>query len=373
VTASLEVVSDTAVYRQGPPNVAPRALSTGLPDAVGIFLIGSAVTNFVSVNIADQLSLPRLHEDLAQVEAELLSSVSSEDPFLTEVASHLITAGGKRLRPALSVAAAAVSLPGVPVAFPVIRGACAVELVHLGSLYHDDVIDSALIRRGVETVNAKWDNLVAIVSGDYLLATASGIAASLGTEVAGLLAATIARLCEGEVLELRAAFQTTRTEASYMAAIAGKTASLLAASCRIGALAASLPRAEVEALTEFGQAFGMVFQIVDDINDLVLTEEELGKPAGDLQGGVYNLPVLRALASSEFGEELGALLGGPIGRPEADKARAIIRASGGIEAAVLVGRGFADRAAAAVVPLGSGPTVTGLATLGHWLLDTVPI
>jgi heptaprenyl diphosphate synthase len=328
------------------------------------------------VNVGELLHLPHVEEELARVEAELLRSVASRDPFLTEVASHLIKAGGKRLRPALTVASA-VAGGGAgasegKASEAVIRGACAIELVHLGSLYHDDVIDEAATRRGVATVNAKWDNLVAIVSGDYLLARASEIAASLGTEVAGLLAATIARLCEGEVLEIQAAFDVDRPESSYLAAIDGKTASLLSSACRIGGICASLPRPVIDALTAYGHAFGMVFQIVDDINDLVLSEEELGKPAGDLRGGVYNLPVLLALAVPEAGDELRALLGGPIGPPEADKARAIVRASGGVRAAVVIGRTYADEAAAALTPLAPGPAVTGLVGLGHHLLDAVP-
>jgi heptaprenyl diphosphate synthase len=329
------------------------------------------------VNVGELLHLPRLEEDLARVDAGLRRSVMSDDPFLTEVASHLINAGGKRLRPALTVAAASAGGGPVPVSPEVIEGACAVELVHLGSLYHDDVIDEATTRRGVPTVNAKWDNLVAIVSGDYLLAKASELAAGLGTEIAGLLAATIGRLCEGQVLELQHAFQVTRPEAAYVASIAGKTASLLASSCRIGALCAGLPRPAVESLTTFGEAFGMVFQIVDDIHDLVLSDEELGKPAGnDVVEGVYTLPVLRALAVPGVGDELRGLLGGPLGRVEADKARAIVRASGGIEAAVSVGRGYADRAVAALGPLRlDSDTATdvadGLAGLGHRLLDAV--
>jgi heptaprenyl diphosphate synthase len=270
------------------------------------------------------------------------------------------------------VAAAATAGAGAASA-EVVRGACAVELVHLGSLYHDDVIDEAAVRRGVETVNAKWDNLVAIVSGDYLLAKASVLAASLGTEVAGLLAATIARLCEGETLEIQSAFDINRSEANYLATIAEKTASLLSASCRIGALTAGLTEAAVDALTAFGQAFGMVFQIVDDIHDLVLSEEQLGKPAGDLLVGVYNLPVLWALADPASAAELRPLLGGRVDRPEADKARAIIRASGGIEAAVVAGRRYADAAQQALAPLDPGPLVDGMGVLGHRLLDAVPL
>src|SRR5256885_4820267 len=142
------------------------------------------------------------------VEDALRESVRSDDAYLTEVASHLIVAGGKRVRPlfAIASACAATTSGDIAVSDDVVRGGVAVELVHLGSLYHDDVIDEAPTRRTVESVNARWGNLTAILAGDFLLAKASEIAASLGTEVAGLLAATIGRLCEGEVGELRTAY-----------------------------------------------------------------------------------------------------------------------------------------------------------------------
>jgi len=322
------------------------------------------------VHVGELLSLPELADHRATIEAELRRSVTGEDPFLTEVASHLINAGGQRWRPLLCVASGMAA--GGDATDEVVRGACAVELVHLGSLYHDDVIDEAPTRRTVESVNARWGNLMAIVAGDFLLARASEIAASLGTEVAGLLAATIGRLCEGEVRELRTAYQTSRSEEAYFASVAGKTSSLLAASCRIGGLVAGLDRAAVDALTRFGEAFGVVFQIVDDIKDLVLTEAELGKPAGhDLLEGVYTLPVLRALGMGE-GEELRALLGRPIDRPEADKARSLVVSSGGVESAVLTAREWADRASDALVPLPPSDAVTCLARLGHGVLDRLP-
>ncbi len=181
------------------------------------------------------LLVPVLRDDLARVEAELQAAVVAEDPFLTEIASHLIKAGGKRVRPAFAVTAAATARPEmVPASHEVIMGAVSVELVHLGSLYHDDVIDDASTRRRSTRVNARWGNLKAILAGDYLLARASEIAASLGTEVAGLLAATIARLCEGQMLELQTTFDPARAEESYLASINGKTASLLSTACRIG-------------------------------------------------------------------------------------------------------------------------------------------
>jgi heptaprenyl diphosphate synthase len=307
---------------------------------------------------------------LDRVEAALSRSVGSKDAFLGGVATHLIAAGGKRIRPALVVAAALAG--GADVTDDVVQGAVSVELVHLGSLYHDDVIDEADSRRGVESVNSRWGNLVAIVAGDFLLARASEIAASLGTEVAGLLAATIARLCEGEVAEIQYKFNAERPEPAYLEAIRGKTASLMATACRVGALTAGLPRDEVDALTVFGEAFGMVFQIRDDVLDIVGSAVTLGKPAGrDLIEGVYTLPVLRALATPVAGPELRALLGAPLDGPARDKARGIVRESGGVEAACTVARRYADDAQAALAQLDGHVAVPALAGLGHRLIDTV--
>jgi heptaprenyl diphosphate synthase len=202
------------------------------------------------------LQLPVLQADLVRVEEALRQSVIADDPFLTEVAGHLIAAGGKRVRPAFAITSAATALATMaPASDEVVMGAVSVELVHLGSLYHDDVMDDATTRRTVQSVNARWGNLTAILAGDYLLAKASEIAASLGTEVAGLLAATIGRLCEGQILELRHAFDLDRPEAAYLSSIDGKTASLLGTACRIGGIVAGLPRPQIDALTTFGNGW----------------------------------------------------------------------------------------------------------------------
>ena len=321
------------------------------------------------VNLGELVNLPQLEENLKRVEVALQRSVQGEDPFLTEVAGHLISAGGKRLRPALAIASAAC-LRG-PVTDDVVMGGVSVELVHLGSLYHDDVMDEATIRRGVESVNSRWGNLVAILAGDFLLARASHVAAQLGTEIASLLAATIGRLCEGQLTELRTAFDVQRSEESYLAAIAGKTAALMSASCRIGALTAGADRNEVEALTTFGHSFGMVFQIVDDVLDVIGTQAELGKPAGhDMVEGVYTLPALRTL-SERAGGDLRALLGRPLQDDESERARAIIRAAGGVEASLTVARRYADEAAAALDRLPSREGTSELAQVGHRLVDSV--
>jgi len=308
------------------------------------------------VNIGELVSLPELRSELARVDALLRSSVAVEDdPILTEAATHLIAAGGKRLRPTLAVAAALAGV-NAPVPESVIEGAAAVELVHLGSLYHDDVLDGATTRRAVPTVNSKWDNFIAIIAGDYLLARASSLAARLGTEVTALLADTIAELCRGQAREHRDAFSLERSIKGYEACIDGKTASLLATSARMGALAADLPREHVDALTNFARNFGMAFQIRDDLLDITGTDEELGKPAGnDLVEGVYTLPVIYALREPGIGDELRALLGGPIDTPERDKARDLVRSSTGVRTAEDAGREWARMATAELALLPNSP------------------
>ncbi|MBV8985312.1 MAG: polyprenyl synthetase family protein [Acidimicrobiia bacterium] len=323
--------------------------------------------------LASLLDLPPLGDDLVRVEEALRSSVETADAFLTEVAGHLISAGGKRLRPALALAAAYAAAPDAatrPAPEEVVMGGVSVELVHLGSLYHDDVMDEALTRRGVESVNARWGNLVAILAGDFLLARASEIAAGLGTEVAALLAATIADLCEGQVRELTKVFDVARTEEAYLQAIEGKTAALMSASCRIGALTAQLPRTSVEALTVYGHRLGMVFQIVDDVLDVVCTDEQLGKPSGnDLVQGVYTLPVIRAMVGAP---ELSSLLGAPLDSATMNKARDVVRSNGAISSALGVATGYAVEAERALDAMDPGPGVDALRTLPRALVDGVP-
>jgi heptaprenyl diphosphate synthase len=326
------------------------------------------------IGLDSLLDLPQLGADLARVEDALRRSVRSDDEFLTQVAGHLIEAGGKRLRPALAVAVG--HLATTPADGDVILGAAAVELVHLGSLYHDDVMDEAATRRGVESVNSRWGNLVAILAGDFLLARASELASELGVEVTALLASTIGSLCEGQVRELQHAFDTARTEEQYLAAISGKTASLIATSCRIGAIAAGLPRDQIDALTSYGDRIGMVFQIVDDILDVVATDEELGKPAGnDLVEGVYTLPVIRALAD-EDSEPLRSLLGAPLEPDQVDAVRAMIRSNGAVGAAIGVARRFTGESAAALVGLTAADegreVLAALGTLGDHLIENIP-
>ncbi len=341
--------------------------------------------------------------------------VTCDLEFLSDVACHLIEAGGKRVRPALVIASAALgadpatraspSLPLPPPPLPssppsppaaisrsaststkssppssplppaasaeVISGAAAVELVHLGSLYHDDVMDSASTRRSVSSVNDRWDNLVAILAGDFLLARASQIAASLGTEVAGLLAATISKLCEGQIREHQDIFRTDRSLESYELSIEGKTAALLAASCRVGGIVAGLSESVKDALTDFGHSYGMAFQIVDDVLDVVATDEQLGKPAGaDLAEGNYTLPVILALRTPA-GVEMRRLLRAPPPLSPEDSRRAgeIIRSSSGIREALDMAAEWGRRATAAAAELGESPAAEALKAVSAHLLD----
>lgn len=318
------------------------------------------------------LRTPITVEDMDRVERELRRAVETDEPALTEMASHLIVAGGKRLRPLLALAAGACASDSEgPATDEVVLGGVSVELVHLGSLHHDDVIDEAITRRTVQSVNAKWGNLRAILSGDFLLAKASEIAAGLGTETAALLAATIGRLCQGEVAELQTAYQLDRSESSYLRSIDGKTASLFSAATRIGAIVGGLPREHIDRLTEFGTAYGMAFQVIDDILDLVATDEQLGKPAGhDLVEGVYTLPVLRAL-QAPGADELAGLLGRPIQGADWERARSLVRASGGVEEAIGVARHYTAYASECLVPLGDHPAAQALVDAAVSLLGSI--
>jgi heptaprenyl diphosphate synthase len=299
------------------------------------------------MSLIDEVALPPLAGDLVAVEERLRQAVASPDALLGDVAPHLLGAGGKRLRPTLTLCAAYAARGASASAGPdAVTGGAAVELVHVGSLYHDDVIDEAETRRGVPSVNARWSNIVAILAGDFLLAQASSLAASLGADVAGLLADTIGELCRGQVLELQHLFDVGRSEESYLSAIEGKTSSLMATSCRIGGMVSGVPADSLDALTQFGQHLGMCFQVVDDVLDVTATEAVLGKPTGnDVHEGVYTLPTIYAL---EHSEELRSLLGRKLEWPDVRRAIALIATPEVIEASMVVARTHAKKASEAL-------------------------
>lgn len=330
--------------------------------------------NIESVTATSPLEdVPTLVDDLVRVEEELHKAVETDNELLNDIASHLISAGGKRVRPGFAIAAAAAaSQEFAPAERDVVLGAVAVELVHQGSLYHDDVMDSAQIRRTVESVNSKWGNLKAILAGDFLLGRASEIAASLGTEVAGLLAATISQLCDGQIRELEFVYNTDRTEDTYFKSIDGKTASLLAAACRIGGIVGGLDRDRVDHLTTFGRTYGLAFQIVDDILDLTATDHTLGKPGGnDMLEGVYTLPVIRSMADDSVGPKLRSILGRPIDDAARDEARELVQEGGGITSAHAEARRLAGEATIALDTLRDTAGGAVLASAADYLVDRV--
>jgi heptaprenyl diphosphate synthase len=234
-------------------------------------------------------------------------------------------------------------------------------------------MDESTQRRGVDTVNAKWGNLQAILAGDFLLAKASEIAAGLGVEVAELLARTIGELCQGQILELRHTYNVSRPVDAYLSSIDGKTASLYSTAARIGGLVAGHSRDVIDALTAYGTAYGMVFQIVDDVLDLTATDAQLGKPAGhDMEEGVYTLPVLHTLAAGgAAADELASILGKPLNETERLHVLEIVRNGTGVATAIEAARSFVADAERACDALPQGITTDAMRKATAALLATV--
>jgi len=246
--------------------------------------------------VADAALAERLRERMASVESQLFEHAVSPSPYITEAARHLLSAGGKRFRPLLVLLAAEAGT--TPDAEEVLSAACVVEITHVGSLYHDDVMDEADLRRGADSANSRWDNHVAILTGDWLFAKSSELTSQLGPEAVRIQAETFTRLVEGQILE---GVQPSGDPLQhYLAVVAGKTGSLIATSARYGArFGGASPEVE-EALTEYGEIVGAAFQLSDDILDVASESAESGKtPGTDLREGVPTLPVLMALASTD--------------------------------------------------------------------------
>jgi heptaprenyl diphosphate synthase len=233
---------------------------------------------------------------LATVEDALRANVASADPLVAEAARHLVDAGGKRFRPLLVALGAQF---GQPSAADVVPAANVVELTHLATLYHDDVMDEAAVRRGAPSANARWGNSVAILVGDYLFARAADIAASLGPEAVHLQARTFARLVHGQIAETVGP-RGSDPIAHYLHVITEKTASLIATSARFGGLFSGATPAHVEALARYGETIGIAFQLSDDLLDIASESVQSGKtPGTDLREGVPTLPMLYALGSDD--------------------------------------------------------------------------
>ncbi len=295
-------------------------------------------------------------------------SVKSDHPLLTDASRHLAEAGGKRFRPMLVLLAAQF---GDVDARGVIPSAAVVELTHLATLYHDDVMDEAVIRRGQDSANSRWDNTVAILTGDYLFARASDLLADLGTEAVRIQARTFARLVEGQILETTGPAEGADALTHYLDVVAGKTGSLIAASGHLGALLAGASPQAVRTLTSACEKIGIAFQLSDDILDVASESEESGKtPGTDLREGVRTLPVLHVLRSAGPGDaRLRELLGSDLTDDALHaEALALLRAHPAMDRARADMRQWVDDARDELLTLPDVPARTAFIALCDYVL-----
>jgi heptaprenyl diphosphate synthase len=324
------------------------------------------------VELADPALRAVLERGLTQVEELLHREVQSEFRFLTEASLHLVDAGGKRFRPLFTLLAGQFGPPGPDQGrtADVVRAAAVVELVHLATLYHDDVMDEATMRRGAVSANARWDNTVAILTGDFLFAHASRLVADLGPDAVRIIACTFAELVTGQMRETMGPTEGADPVAHYLAVIAEKTGSLIATAGRYGAMFSGAPEECIDALRRFGEKIGTVFQISDDIIDIASPSAQSGKtPGTDLREGVRTLPMLYALADSGPGvDRLRVLLAGPL-TDDALIAEALwlLRESPGLDRAMSALRSYTDSARAELTVLPPCPARDALASVTDYL------
>jgi heptaprenyl diphosphate synthase len=234
---------------------------------------------------------------MAEVEARLRREIDHDDPFIALASRHLADAGGKRFRPLLTLLASEL---GSGINDDVIAAAAGVELTHLASLYHDDVMDEAVVRRGTPSANAAYGNSIAILVGDLLFGTASSIIADLGAEAVKIQAQTFVRLCSGQIRDARQPGPGEDPVAYYLRVLEDKTGVLIATAARYGAMFAGCPDDIVATMREYGERLGMAFQLADDLIDIASDPQESGKtPGTDLREGKATLPVLYARASTD--------------------------------------------------------------------------
>jgi heptaprenyl diphosphate synthase len=305
---------------------------------------------------------------LVAVEARLEEVVGSAHPLLDSSARHLVAAGGKRVRPMLTLLASHLGDPATPA---VVDAAVVVELTHLATLYHDDVMDEANVRRGAPSANTRWTNTVAILTGDYLFARASDLTAGLGTEVTHIQSRTFARLVEGQIAETAGPLDGADPVEHHLQVLADKTGSLIATSARLGAMLAGAPARDVETVARFGELYGLAFQLSDDLIDIASEAVDSGKtPGTDLREGIRTLPVLLVLAGTDDGSaRLRDLLAGDL----SDDARlaealTLLRAHPAMTEARRRLTAYADEACAVAGELPDGPCRGALLALTEFVL-----
>ncbi|HEY8474970.1 MAG TPA: polyprenyl synthetase family protein [Natronosporangium sp.] len=323
------------------------------------------------LEIGDQELESSVQATLEEIEALLRDRVTSGDPLVTEAAQHLLDAGGKRFRPLLVAVGGHFGDPTLPQLVP---AAVCVELTHLATLYHDDVMDEAVVRRGAASANARWSNSVAILVGDYLFSRAADLAADLGTEAVRIQARTFSRLVHGQIAETVGP-RGSDAIAHYLRVVADKTASLIATSARFGGMFGGSEPAIVEALAEFGETIGVAFQLSDDLLDIASDATESGKtPGTDLREGVPTLPVLYALASTDADAASARLReilsdGAITDEARLAEALALLRESAALKRARETVRWYAEQARGRLAPLPDGPPRRALARLCDVIVD----
>jgi heptaprenyl diphosphate synthase len=315
--------------------------------------------------------LGRLAEGLEEVRALLARRVDHEDPFIAEASGHLLAAGGKLFRPTLTLLASEL---GSGRNADVVAAAASVELVHLASLYHDDVMDDSALRRGAPTANAKYDNSTAILVGDLLFGTASDIVADLGPEAVRIQAQTFVRLCSGQIRDDRPTPGGADPVDYYLGVLADKTGVLVATAARYGAMFGGASPEVVEAVRSYGERLGMAFQLADDLLDIASESDQSGKtPGTDLREGKATLPVLHVRAAGRPEDaRLLELASGPIDRDEdLAEALSLLRAHPAMEQARARTREIGAEAVAALDPVPDGEAKAALVALVDGVIDRV--
>ncbi|MEZ0362680.1 nonaprenyl/(2E,6E)-farnesyl/geranylgeranyl diphosphat synthase [Mycobacterium sp. pUA109] len=326
-------------------------------------------TVVAGVDFGDPGFAASVRDGVARIEQLMDTELRGGDELMTEAVTHLFEAGGKRFRPLFTVLSA--QLGPEPDAWQVTVAGAVIELVHLATLYHDDVMDEAQVRRGAPSANARWSNNIAILAGDYLFATASRLVSRLGPEAVRIIAETFAQLVTGQMRETRGAAQGVEAVDHYLKVVYEKTACLISASGRFGATFSGANAEQVERLSRLGGIVGTAFQISDDIIDIDSDPDESGKlPGTDLREGVHTLPVLYALAESgPDADRLRELLVGPIDDDDAvaEALRLLRRSAGMVKAKETV----ADYAAQARAELAELPDVPGRRALASLVDYTI--
>ena len=322
------------------------------------------------VDFGDPVFAQSVRDGVGRIEDLISTELRGGDELMTEAVLHLFEAGGKRFRPLFTVLSAQVGPD--PDSWQVTVAGAVIELVHLATLYHDDVMDEAQMRRGVPSANARWGNNIAILAGDYLFATASRLVSRLGPEAVLIIAETFAELVTGQMRETKGAADGDDAVAHYLKVVSEKTACLIEASGRFGGTFSGATPDEIERLARLGGIVGTAFQISDDIIDIESDPDESGKiPGTDLREGVHTLPVLYALRETGPGaERLRELLKGPVTDDAAvAEALGLLRSSGGIAAAKATVQQYAEQARAELHGLPDVPGRQALESLVEYTVN----